>query len=214
MSPLLLCFDWLSRAVRITLTVVNDVTQLLDAIARGDPQAADQLLPLVYDKLRELAAQRLAREKPGQTLQATALVHEAYLRLVGGASRQPAGDELPWNSRAHFFAAAAEAMRRILVEQARRKRRIKRGGGAHRQELNELLLIADDRVDQVLDVHDALDELERHEPQAAALVKLRFFAGFEHQEAAEILGLGRRAADRLWLLARTWLYRTLRDREL
>jgi RNA polymerase sigma factor (TIGR02999 family) len=120
----------------------------------------------------------------------------------------------PWNSRGHFFGAAAEAMRRILVEQARRKHRIKRGGEVHRQELDEHLLLADDAVDRVLDVHDALGELERHEPQAAALVKLRFFAGFEHQEAAEILGLGRRAADRLWLLARTWLYRTLRDKDL
>ena len=175
---------------------MSDVTRLLDAAAAGDRKAAADLLPLVYDELRRLAAARMAEERPGQTLQATALVHEAYLRLVSGG--RPDG----WDGRGHFFAAAAEAMRRILVEQARRKRRVKRGGGAHRQELDEHLLIADDRVDQVLDVHDALDELERHEPQAAALVKLRFFAGFEHQEAAEALGLGRRAADRLWLLAR------------
>jgi RNA polymerase sigma factor (TIGR02999 family) len=187
---------------------MTDVTRILSAIEQGDPHATEQLLPVVYDELRKLAAQKLAHEAPGQTLQATALVHEAYLRLVDVDKAQR------WNSRGHFFAAAAEAMRRILVEQARRKRRLKRGGEAHRQELNELLLIADDRVDQVLDVHGALNELERHEAQAAALVKLRFFAGFEHQEAAEILGLGRRAADRLWLLARTWLYRTLRDREL
>ncbi len=198
--------DWRSPSFPITLTGVNQVTLLLNAIDQGDPHAAGKLLPLIYDELRRLAAQRLALEKPGQTLQATALVHEAYLRLVGREAPH-------WNNRGHFFAAAAEAMRRILVEQARRKRRVKRGGGAHQQELDEDLLVADDRVDELLDVHDALDQLERHEPQAAALVKLRFFAGFEHQEAAEILGLGRRAADRLWLLARTWLYRALRDKE-
>jgi RNA polymerase sigma factor (TIGR02999 family) len=184
-----------------------EVTRILSAIEQGDPHAAAQLLPLVYDELRKLAAQRLAREKPGQTLQATALVHEAYLRLVGADPGQP------WDSRGHFFAGAAEAMRRILGEQARGKRRGKRGGGSHRLELDEHLLIADDRVDELLGVHDALDELEQHDARAAALVKLRFFAGFGHQEAAEILGLGRRAADRLWLLARTWLYRALRDDE-
>jgi RNA polymerase sigma factor (TIGR02999 family) len=147
----------------------------------------------------------MAQEAPGHTLQATALVHEAYVRLVDG-------DKTPhWNSRGHFFAAAAEAMRRILVERARSKRRIKRGGGAWRLELDEHLLVSDERVDELLAVHEALDELERHDAQAAALVKLRFFAGLEHQEAADLLGLSRRAADRLWLLARTWLYRALAE---
>jgi RNA polymerase sigma factor (TIGR02999 family) len=159
---------------------------------------------LVYDELRRLAVEKMAAERPGQTLQATALVHEAYLRLLG---RQH------FNSRGHFFAAAAEAMRRILVEQARRKRRVKRGGDARRVELDELVLADDDRADEMLAVHLALDELERHDAQAAALVKLRFFAGFGHLEAADMLGLGRRAADRLWLLARTWLYRALAEQQ-
>src|SRR5262245_57129673 len=185
------------------LSAMTDITRILDALAQGDPQAAEQLLPLVYDELRRLAAQKLAHEKPGQTLQATALVHEAYLRLVGGDANQP------WNGRGHFFAAAAEAMRRILIENARARQRVKRGGGAHRQELDDRLLIADDRVDEVLAVHEALDALERHDTQAAALVKLRFFAGFEHREAADMLGLSRGASDRLWLLARTWLYRAM-----
>jgi RNA polymerase sigma factor (TIGR02999 family) len=186
---------------------MSEVTRILSAIEHGDAHAAGQLLPLVYDELRKLAAQKMAQEAPGHTLQATALVHEAYVRLVDGDKAQH------WNSRGHFFAAAAEAMRRILVERARSKRRIKRGGEARRLELNEHLLVADDRVDELFAVHEALDELERHDAQAAALVKLRFFAGLEHQEAAELLGLGRRAADRLWLLARTWLYRALAEDE-
>jgi RNA polymerase sigma factor (TIGR02999 family) len=188
---------------------MSEVTQILAAVEGGDLRAADRLLPLVYDELRKLAAQRLAAERPGQTLQATALVHEAYLRLV--ACRQRERPEFA--NRAHFFAAAAEAMRRILVERARAKQRIKRGGEAMREAFDENLAIADDRVAEVLAVHDALDELERHDPQAAALVKLRFFAGFGHQEAADALGLSRRAADGLWLLARTWLFRTLHDGE-
>jgi RNA polymerase sigma factor (TIGR02999 family) len=182
---------------------MNEVTRVLSAIEEGDPNAAEQLLPLVYEELRRLAARRLAREKPGQTLQSTALVHEAYVRLVDADKAQH------WNSRGHFFAAAAEAMRRILVERARSKRRVKRGGGAQQLELDEQLLATDDRADELLAVHEALEQLERHDPQAAALVKLRYFAGLEHQEAAELLGLSRRAADRLWLLARTWLYRAL-----
>ena len=140
------------------------------------------------------------------------LVHEAYLRLVASGDAS-APREQHWNSRGHFFAAAAEAMRRILVERARSKRRVKRGGGAQRLKLDEHLLITDDRVDEILSVHEALGKLERHDAQAAALVKLRFFAGLEHQEAADLLGLGRRAADRLWLLARTWLYRALAQDE-
>jgi len=186
---------------------MSDVTHLLAAIEQGDPSAAEQLLPLVYDELRKLAAQKMAQEAAGQTLVPTALVHEAYLRLVDGDRAAH------WNSRGHFFAAAAEAMRRILVERARSKRRVKRGGGARREELQEHFLVAEDRLDELLAVHEALDELERHDAQAAALVKLRFFAGFEHQEAADMLGLSRRAADRLWLLARTWLYRALAEDE-
>ena len=184
---------------------MSDVTRILSAIQQGDPMAAEQLLPLVYDELRKLAAQKMAHEKIGQTLQATALVHEAYLRLVDVDKAQH------WKSRGHFFAAAAEAMRRILVERARSKGRVKRGGGTQRLDLDERFLVTDDRVDELLAVHEALDELERHDAQAAALVKLRFFAGMEHQDAAATLGLGRRAADRLWLLARTWLYRALAE---
>jgi RNA polymerase sigma factor (TIGR02999 family) len=191
----------------VILDLMSEVTRILNAIEHGDPNASGQLLPLVYDELRRLAAQKMAQEPAGQTLQPTALVHEAYLRLVDV-------DKAPrWNSRGHFFAAAAEAMRRILVERARSKRRVKRGGGARRQELQEHFLIAEERLDELLAVHEALDELERHDAQAAALVKLRFFAGFEHQEAADILGLSRRAADRLWLLARTWLFRVLAEDE-
>jgi RNA polymerase sigma factor (TIGR02999 family) len=186
---------------------MSEVTRILLAVEQGDPHAAEQLLPLVYEELRKLAAQKMAQEAPGQTLQPTALVHEAYLRLVGVAKAQH------WDSRGHFFAAAAEAMRRILVERARSKRRVKRGRSARRQELQEHFLITEDRLDQFFAVHEALDELERHDAQAAALVKLRFFAGFEHQEAADMLGLSRRAADRLWLLARTWLYRALAEDE-
>jgi RNA polymerase sigma factor (sigma-70 family) len=202
---------------------MSDVTRILSAITAGDPSAAEQLLPLVYDELRKLAAAKLANEKPGQTLDATALVHEAYVRLVANPGREPGGEvtkgggepPLPsrpgFANRAHFFAAAAEAMRRILIENARRKRRIKHGGNKRRQALDARLAIADDRVDELLGIDEVLDELERHDAQAAALVKLRFFAGFEHQEAAEMLGLTRRAADRLWLLARTWLFRSLGD---
>jgi RNA polymerase sigma factor (TIGR02999 family) len=186
---------------------MNEVTRILSALEQGDPHAAEQLLPLVYDQLRRLAAEKMAHEKSGQTLQATALVHEAYLRLVDVDKAQH------WNNRGHFFAAAAEAIRRILVERARSKGRVKRGGGAQRLNLDEQLLVTDDRVDELLAVHEALDELERHDAQAAALVKLRFFAGLEHQDAAAMLGLGRRAADRVWLLARTWLYRALAECE-
>jgi RNA polymerase sigma factor (TIGR02999 family) len=184
---------------------MSDVTRILSHIESGDPSAAENLLPLVYDELRKLAAAKLAQEKPGQTLQATALVHEAYLRLVGTRSDQP------WSGRGHFFAAAAEAMRRILVERARGKHRQKRGGRSRRQELDERMLVANEEADELLAVHEALGRLERHDPQAAALVKLRYFAGFEHQQAAQALGLTRRAADRLWLLARTWLFQSLSD---
>jgi RNA polymerase sigma factor (TIGR02999 family) len=184
---------------------MSDVTRILTAIDQGDSQAAEQLLPLVSDELRKLVAAKLAQEKPGQTLHATALVHEAYLRLVDQ-------DEVrQWDSRGHFFAAAAEAMRRILVESARSKQRLKRGAGATRLPLQESLVMDLDRSQELIEIDEALTELEQHDQQAAALVKLRYFAGLEHQEAAAILGISRRAADRLWSLARTWLYRALRS---
>jgi RNA polymerase sigma factor (TIGR02999 family) len=182
---------------------MSEVTRILCAIEEGDPHAAEQLLPLVYDELRKLAAEKLAQEKPGQTLQATALVHEVYLRLVDVEEAQH------WNSRGHFFAAAAEAIRRILVEQARRKLADKHGGGRLRVDLPEDLAAPAPRRDDLVALDEALSRLERHEPDAARLVKLRYFAGLSHQEAAEALGISRGAADRLWALARAWLFREL-----
>lgn len=178
------------------------MTRLLDAAAAGDSRAAAELLPLVYAELRKLAAARLAAELPGQTLQPTALVHEAYLRLVGGPEPQD------WNGRGHFFGAAAEAMRRILVDQARRKRSDKHGGGRARVEFPDDV-VAEAPPDDLVALDEALSRLERHEPAAAALVKLRYFAGLSHQEAATALDLSRGAADRLWALARAWLLRQL-----
>jgi RNA polymerase sigma factor (TIGR02999 family) len=189
---------------------MSDVTRILSAIEEGDPQAADQLLPLVYDELRKLAAQRLANEKPGQTLQATALVHEAYLRLVKNDGDE-AGNEQRWDSRVHFFAAAAEAMRRILVDRARHKATAKRGGALRRIDIEQVSAVDDGREAELLALDEALTEFERHDPQAAGLVKLRYFAGLSHQEAAAALGIGRRAADRLWALARAWLYQRLSE---
>jgi RNA polymerase sigma factor (TIGR02999 family) len=182
---------------------MNDVTSILSAVERGDAGAAEQLLPLVYDELRRLAAQRLAQEKPGQTLQATALVHEAYLRLVDGSHLQD------WNSRGHFFVAAAEAMRRILVERARRKLAGKHGGGRLRVELPQDLAAPEGQCHDVVALDEALARLEHHDPDAARLVKLRYFGGLSHQEAAEALGISRGTADRLWALARAWLFRRL-----
>jgi RNA polymerase sigma factor (TIGR02999 family) len=182
-----------------------DVTEILNALAQGNSAAAEQLLPLVYDELRQLAAQKLAHEKPGQTLQATALVHEAYLRLVGPAH------ELHWNSRGHFFAAAAEAMRRILVENARRKRRLKRGGGRVRQELHEEQLATPQIREDILALDEALAKLAATDRAAAELVQLRYFAGLTLPETAEVLGISPRTADRLWAYARAWLYRELRE---
>jgi RNA polymerase sigma factor (TIGR02999 family) len=179
-----------------------DVTRILSAIEAGDPKAAGDLLPLVYDELRKLAAARIAVEDPGQTLQATALVHEAYLRLVGG--EQPRD----WNGRGHFFAAAAEAMRRILVDNVRRKQADKHGGDRVRVDLPEGLAAAG-RSDDLVALDEALTRLESHDPDAARLVKLRYFAGLSHQEAADALGVSRGAADRLWALARAWLLRQL-----
>jgi RNA polymerase sigma factor (TIGR02999 family) len=183
---------------------MSDVTQLLNAIDQGDPHAAERLLPLVYDELRKLAAAKLAREKPGQTLQATALVHEAYLRLVASGGRQPP-DEPAWNGRGHFFAAAAEAMRRILVEQARRRMAVKRGGQAGREDLDPSGLAAPAPEEHLLAVHDALDAFARTDPEAATLVKLRFFAGMTMTEAAEALNMSVRSAQDLWAYARSWL---------
>lgn len=182
---------------------MSEVTRILSAIEQGDPRAAEQLLPLVYDELRSLAARRIAQEKPGQTLDATALVHEAYLRLAN----VPEGQQ--WNSRGHFFAAAAEAMRRILVEQARRKQADKHGGGRPRVDLPDDLAAPQHRSDDLLALDEALTRLEDHDPDAARLVTLRYFAGLSHQEAAEVLGVSRGAADRLWALGRAWLFRQL-----
>ncbi len=167
---------------------------------------SDDLLPLVYNELRRLASYKLTHENPGQTLQATALVHEAYVRLVDS---EPG---LHWKSRGHFFAAAAEAMRRILVERARHRDSIKAGGGRQRLPLQETAAICEEQGIDVLALDELIDELAVHDPQAAELVKLRCFAGFGHLESAEILGIERRAADRLWLLARSWLYRQLSTR--
>jgi RNA polymerase sigma factor (TIGR02999 family) len=180
---------------------MSDVTQILSAIEQGDPQAAEQLLPLVYGQLRKLAAQRLAQEKPGQTLQATALVHEAYLRLVDNDQARS------WNGRGHFFAAAAEAMRRILVEQARRKCSRKHGGGRAREDLDQVQPAWPDPPEDVLALDEALTRLATTDPTAARLVQLRYFAGLTLPEAAEALGVSARTAGRLWAFARAWLRR-------
>jgi RNA polymerase sigma factor (TIGR02999 family) len=178
---------------------MNDVTRILSQIESGNPAAADELLPLVYEELRKLAAARLAQEKPGQTLQATALVHDAYLRLVDVQQVRH------WDSRGHFFAAAAEAMRRILVDQARRKGRLKRGAGLVRQPLYDLDLTASADSDKVLVIDAALSKLACVNDGAAQLVKLRYFAGLTLREAADVLGVSPRKADQLWAYARAWL---------
>ena len=183
---------------------MNDVTRILSAIERGDPDAAERLLPLVYDELRKLAAQRLKQEKPGQTLQATALVHDAYLRLVDVAEPEH------WEGRGHFFAAAAEAMRRILVDAARRKRTEKHGGDHRRLDLDDVALAADVPSDDLLALDEALRGLEAAEPVKAELVKLRFFAGMTMREAAAALALPERSAERLWTYARSFLAKELR----
>jgi RNA polymerase sigma factor (TIGR02999 family) len=181
-----------------------DVTQILNAIEQGDPHAAAQLLPLVYDELRRLAAQKITQEKPGQTLESTALVHEAYLRLVDTEKAQR------WDSRGHFFAAAAESMRRILVEAARRKQRLKHGGGRVREpEVADL--VSPERPERLLAVDEALERLAQASSQAAELVKLRYFAGFSNAEAAGCLGISPRKANQVWAYARAWLREELGD---
>ena len=182
-----------------------EVTQILNAIREGQPQAAEELLPLVYDELRRLAAARLAHERPGQTLQATALVHEAYLRLVGDES------QTQWEHRGHFFAAAAEAMRRILVENARRKHRLKHGGNLHRTALTGLDVAADTPDEQLLAVDEALNRFAALDPVGAQLVKLRFFVGLPNAEAARLLGIPERTAKRTWAYARAWLHEELKQ---
>jgi RNA polymerase sigma factor (TIGR02999 family) len=180
--------------------VLPDLTGILRAIEQGEPQAAEQLLPLVYDELRKLAARKLAREKPGQTLQPTALVHEAYLRLVSpGKSRH-------WKDRTHFFRAAAQAIRQILVDQARHKRSQKGGGAAKRIDLKRVAAANSDRPDDVLAIHEALELLGKQDPVKAELVQLRYFAGMSLEETADLLGISRATADRYWRYARTWLY--------
>jgi RNA polymerase sigma factor (TIGR02999 family) len=182
------------------LDVMSEVTRILSAIEHGDPSAAGHLLPLVYDELRLLAAQRLTHEQPGQTLQATALVHEAYLRLVGTEQVQH------WDSRRHFFAAVAEAMRRILLDRARDKRRLKRGGNWRRLSLDEIDLSVAEPPDDLPALDEALQKFAQEDPLCAELVKLRFFAGLTLDEAATTLGIARRTADRYWAFARSWLY--------
>jgi RNA polymerase sigma factor (TIGR02999 family) len=187
---------------------MTEVTRILAAIEQGDPRGAIQLLPLVYDELRRLAARKLAQEKPGQTLQATALVHEAYLRLVDP------GEERPWDNRVHFLAAAAEAMRRILIDRARDRKRLKRGGDRRRQDLDLESLLEDDApADDLIDLDDAITRLKEIDSQAAALVKLRLFAGLTIEKAALAMGISRRSAERDWTFARTWLFGHLGPRD-
>lgn len=182
---------------------MTDITHLLDAANAGDPHAAGDLLPLVYDELRQLAAARLAAEPSGNTLQPTALVHEAFLRLVKGDRPKD------WNGRRHFFGAAAEAMRRILIENARRKRRLRHGGGRNRFDLNAISAVAEQPGDDLLALDEALSRLETEEPEAAAVVKMRFFAGLTAEQAAEEMGISLRTANRHWAYSRAWLFEAI-----
>lgn len=178
---------------------MSEITRILNSIGAGDGEAAERLLPIVYDELRRLATHRLAAEVPGQTLQPTALVHEAYLRLVGN-------EDSGWENRGHFFGAAAEAMRRILVDRARSKGRVRHGGGRQRVDLDRVDLAVDAPAEEMLALNEALDKLEREDAKKARLVKLRFFAGLTSQQAAEALGISKATADRHWAFARAWLY--------
>lgn len=195
----------LSRGAESILSDMSEITHLLSQIQQGDPSAAREILPLVYDELRKLAALRLAHETPGQTLDATALVHEAYLRLVGVEKAQH------WDSRGHFFAAAAEAMRRILVESARHKARLKHGGNLERKDLQMALVPLAVPSEELLAIHEALQNLEAQNPQAAELVKLRYFAGFTIPESADLLGISPRKANQIWSYARAWLATAIAD---
>ena len=186
---------------------MSDVTQILSQIEDGDGHAAEKLLPLIYDELRRLAAEKLAHEKPGQTLQATALVHEAYIRLVDVAKAQH------WNSRGHFLAAAAEAMRRILVDQARRKRSLRHGGGLRRRGLEHVEIAEPEPSADIVAIHEAIDRLERMDKVKADLVKLHYFAGLSLDQAAEALGISSATADRYWAYARAWLHAELKRRQ-
>jgi RNA polymerase sigma factor (TIGR02999 family) len=182
---------------------MSEITRTLERVQQGDPKAADKLLPLVYDELRRLAAHKMAKEAPGHTLQPTALVHEAWLRLVGPKQSE-------WQNRAHFFAAAAEAMRRILIDLARRKRQVRHGGGQKRVALDELnIALPDDRA-RLLQVHEALDELAATDSTKALVVKLRFFVGLSNGEIADLLGLSERTVERAWTFAKAWLFATIR----
>jgi len=185
-------------------SAMADVTKILNAVQEGEPYSSETLIPHIYSELRRLAVYRLAQEKPGQTLQATALVHEAYLRLLNG-------EDPRWENRQHFFAAAAEAMRRILVESARRKSRRKHGGDQQRVDIDEIELPMGVTPEEVLAVNEALKELDKADPQAGELVRLRFFAGFSEEEAAEVLGIARRTASRIWAFAKAWLAQTLTE---
>ena len=181
---------------------MSEVTRILTTIEQGETRAGEELLPLVYDELRHLAAYQLSREKPGQTLQATSLVHEAWLRLGGG-------HEQKWEGRKHFFAAAAQAMRRILIDNARRKRRQKHGGGWERVDVQEIQLPEPFPSVGLLELDEALTELAKHDPQAAELVQLRYFTGLTQQQTADLLGISRRTADRTWAYARAWLFQQI-----
>lgn len=185
---------------------VPDITLLLDSAARGDARAAEELLPLVYQELRRIAAHKMAGEASGHTLQATALVHEAWLRLASANQKS-------WENRAHFFGAAAEAMRRILVESARRKQSLKRGAGAERVELEDSALVLAAPAEELLAVHEALDRLAAEDASAAELVKLRYFVGMNMEEAASALGMAKRTAENLWTYARAWLHREIRKEQ-
>jgi RNA polymerase sigma factor (TIGR02999 family) len=185
---------------------MDPITQALEAIEAGKPQGADQLLPLVYDNLRRLAVAKLSREAPGHTLQATALVHEAWLRLAQD-------DKRAWQGRTHFMAAAAEAMRRILIDRARRRKAARHGGGQQRLNVDEIDVAAPAKDEDLLAIHEALDELAAHDARKAELVKLRYFAGLSIEEAAEALGIAEATAKRDWAYARAWLYRVVRNRE-
>jgi RNA polymerase sigma factor (TIGR02999 family) len=184
---------------------MSSVTVILDRVQQGDLKAAEELLPLVYDELRRLAAHKMANEAAGHTLQPTALVHEAWLRLNGGMQGSS------WNGRAHFFGAAAEAMRRILIERARQKAAVKRGAGWERVDLEKVDIAADADSDTILFVNEALEKLQREDPKAAELIKLRFFGGLTLEEAAEVLGFSERTAKRCWAFARAWLYTEMRQ---